>query len=252
MISRPAEPDPTDLSPRWAVVLALAVALSFPTALGWVEFRFGQSRGPGLNLTGPLAYGLCQALMLTYPLAYAWVLERRLPRPGMPSWGGLGLGLGFGAVVAAGIVGLYFGWLRATVLFETAAVKVHAKLDEFYLDSPGGFVVFAFFVAVVHSLLEEYYWRWFLFGRLKRLAAPVWAMVLSSLAFMAPHVFPLATFLGTEFVVAVALFTLCVGVGGLAWCWLFEKSGSLYSCWLSHLVIDIALFVVAYDLFFVR
>jgi membrane protease YdiL (CAAX protease family) len=230
--------------------LALGIGLVFPTLLGWVEFVAGPSPESGLNPIAQLAYALCQLLMLAYPLAYGWIFEGRIPRPAAPSRAGLALGLGFGASAAAGALGLYFGWLRDTPLFEGSGAKVHAKLHEFGLDSPAGFAVFAFFVAVAHSLLEEYYWRWFLFGRLKRFVPLAWAVVLSSVAFMTPHVFPLATYLGMEFAFAVAAFTLFVGVGGAAWCWLFHQSGSLYACWLSHLIVDLAVFAVAYDLFF--
>ena len=43
-------------------------------------------------------------------------------------------------------------------------------------------------------LLEEYYWRWFLFGGLRRSMPVAAAVVLSSLAFTAHHVILLATF----------------------------------------------------------
>jgi membrane protease YdiL (CAAX protease family) len=75
-------------------------------------------------------------------------------------------------------------------------------------------------------------------------------MALSSLGFMMPHLFALAIFLGPEQALAITLFTLCVGVGGVAWAWLYQKSGSLYAPWLSHLLVDGALFAVGFDLFF--
>jgi len=44
------------------------------------------------------------------------------------------------------------------------------------------------------------------------------------------------------------LLSLGVAVGGIFWAWLYHRSGSLYGPWLSHLLIDAAIFVVGYDL----
>jgi membrane protease YdiL (CAAX protease family) len=189
-------------------------------------------------------------VQFVFPLLCLWAFERRLPRPAAPRLPGLGLGLGFGLVVALGIVGLYYAVLRGTALFANSAALVHARLGEFGLDSPAGFALFAVFISVPHSFLEEYYWRWFVFGRLRQRQAPAAAIAWSSVAFMVPHVFALAGFLTDRYPLAVAGFTLCVGAGGVVWAWLYQRTGSLYAPWLSHLVVDGGLFVVGYDLFF--
>ena len=41
------------------------------------------------------------------------------------------------------------------------------KLTALGLQSPAAFIVLGVFYALVHSLLEEYYWRWFVFARLR-------------------------------------------------------------------------------------
>ena len=43
-----------------------------------------------------------------------------------------------------------------------------------------------------------------------------------------------------------------MGLGGAGWCWLYGRSGSLYGPWLCHLVVDVAMMTVGYDLAFVR
>jgi membrane protease YdiL (CAAX protease family) len=232
--------------------IVLGFALVFPTLIGWAEFLAASPEGAGLNLASQLAYGSGLLVQVGLPLLGLWVCERRLPRLTAPRRQGLALGLGFGLLVAAGIFVLYYGILRDTPVFATSSARMHAKLREFGLDSAGGFAVFAFFIAVPHSLLEEYYWRWFVFGRLRQRLTLVPAIALSSTAFMAPHVFALATFLGGALLLPVLAFTLCVGAGGAIWAWLYHRSGSLYAPWLSHLVVDAALFVVGHDLFFVR
>jgi membrane protease YdiL (CAAX protease family) len=225
-------------------------ALAFPTLIAWAEFLAPPVPEAGPNLATQIAYYTGKVVQFAFPVLCLWFFDRRLPRPAAPRFRGMAWGLAFGLVVGLGILALYFGFLRDTTLFAKSAENIHAKLAEFGLDSPGGFAVFAFFIAVLHSLLEEYYWRWFVCGRLRALGSSPWAIALSSLGFMVPHVFALSTFLGADHVFALAVFTLCVGVGGAAWAWLYLRSDSLYAPWLSHLLVDAALFVVGYDLFF--
>jgi membrane protease YdiL (CAAX protease family) len=50
---------------------------------------------------------------------------------------------------------------------------------------------------------------------------------------------------------AVLPFSLCVAFGGAAWAWIYHRSGSIYSVWLSHLLVDAAILVIGYDMVFV-
>jgi membrane protease YdiL (CAAX protease family) len=103
------------------------------------------------------------------------------------------------------------------------------------------------FLSLIHSGLEEYYWRWFVFGRLQRLIRPGRAIAVSALSFMLHHVLLLAVYFGWTSP-ATWLFSAAVAVGGAYWAWLYRRSGSLYGAWLSHLLIDAAIFTVGYDL----
>ena len=47
---------------------------------------------------------------------------------------------------------------------------------------------------------------------------------------------------------ATWLFSVCVAVGGAMWAWLYERTGSLLGPWLSHLLVDAAIFAIGYDL----
>ena len=133
---------------------------------------------------------------------------------------------------------------------EETPAKILAKFKEMGLDSVAGFLTVAVFYCVCHSLLEEYYWRWFVFGWLTRHLRFWPALVLASLGFMAHHVVVLAVYFpGVRNFFALALpLALCVGIGGGAWCWLYHKTGSLIATWLSHLLIDAAIMWIGYDL----
>jgi membrane protease YdiL (CAAX protease family) len=37
-------------------------------------------------------------------------------------------------------------------------------------------------------------------------------------------------------------------VGGIFWAWLYSRSESIYPTWVSHMFIDIGIFVIGFDL----
>jgi membrane protease YdiL (CAAX protease family) len=101
--------------------------------------------------------------------------------------------------------------------------------------------------ALFHSFMEEYYWRWFVFGQLERLVSTPTAIAVSALGFMAHHVIVLATYFGWA-APATWIFSLCVAVGGAVWAWAYHRGGSLLSPWISHGFVDAAIFLIGYDL----
>jgi membrane protease YdiL (CAAX protease family) len=231
----------------WA---ALAFAMAFPSLLTWVYFiGLAGGRGEG-NPVALAAYGVGKAIQFTFPLLYCLLFERDRLRPSAPTRSGLLLAAAFGLAVNAAMFALYYFGLRQTPLMEEAARQILDKLREFGIATPAGYIAFGSFIALAHSLFEEYYFRWFIFGLLRRHVRLSAAVALSSLAFMAHHVIVLAVYFpgAAQFVTVVLPFSLCVAVGGAAWAWLYDRSRSLYAPWLSHLLIDAGILLVGYDL----
>ena len=137
--------------------------------------------------------------------------------------------------------------LRDTSAFAAAAPKIHAKINQFGIDAAWKYAVLGVFYSLIHSFLEEYYWRWFVFRQLHKLL-PLWtAILISALAFMGHHVIVLSQFF-SELPWLAWLLSAAVAIGGVFWAWLYDRCGSLYSAWLSHLLIDAGIFWVGYDL----
>ncbi len=111
------------------------------------------------------------------------------------------------------------------------------------------YVALAVFYSAIHSLLEEYYWRWFVFGQLARLIDWRPAAIISGLAFAAHHVLVLAKYFGYGSP-WTWLFALGIAIGGAVWAWLYRASDSLAAVWLSHALVDAAIFGLGYVIIF--
>jgi membrane protease YdiL (CAAX protease family) len=196
------------------------------------------------------AFSVGKIVQFSLPLVCIWAWERRMPRLTAPTARGLAYGVGFGILTASFIFALYFALLRGSLLLKHTPAQLWAKLEAFGLATTAGYFLLAAFFCVVHSMLEEYYWRWFVFGWLKRLVPVLAAIILSSLAFMAHHLIILTDFFPGHFWTLALPFTLGVALGGAVWAWIYHLTGSIYSPWVSHLLVDAAIMVVGYDLLF--
>jgi uncharacterized protein len=228
--------------------LALGVAMAFPTVMAWLNFVELARPGDAVNPALLAAFQAGKVVQFLFPLLYVWLVVREPARPRRPTGRGLLLGVVFGLLTCLLLWRLYSYLRYETALLEGTPARIYGKLVELGMATPGRYLVLALLICVAHSLLEEYYWRWFIFGRLKRLV-PVWAAVLlSSLSFMAHHVIILGVYLPGHFWTLAVPLSLCVAVGGAFWAWLYHASGSLYAPWLSHLLIDAGIFAVGFDL----
>jgi membrane protease YdiL (CAAX protease family) len=69
---------------------------------------------------------------------------------------------------------------------------------------------------------------------------------------MAHHVVVIGRFFPNDFWSATVPLSLCVAGGGAFCAWLYHRSGSIYAPWISHLLVDVAVLGVGYDMVFLR
>ncbi len=241
MADSQAAPAPARLRSRH---LAIGLALTFPTLLTLVYFRL---LAPCPTVVQQAVYALGKCLQFLFPLCWVLAVSRQRPAWPRPGLRGVGTGLAFGGVVLVATFLLYRYASASTGLVDGLARQVTQKVRDMGVDSLWKYTVLGVFYALVHSLLEEYYWRWFVFGQLRQVCSLVGAVALSSLGFMAHHVVLLGVFFGWSEPLTYLL-SLAVAVGGGVWAWLYAWSGSLLGPWLSHLLVDAAIFLVGYDL----
>jgi membrane protease YdiL (CAAX protease family) len=222
----------------------LAVALVLPSLVTWAYFVWLAESG-----VAKVAYSVGKLVQFAIPVVWVLIVGGESLDLSPPSGAGVPLGLAFGVVVTVAMFVLYGvilkprGFLDGRVRGEAVA-----KIRQFGLTRLWRYAALGVFYALAHSALEEYYWRWFVFGRLETRMMILWpAIVVSSLGFMAHHVILLGVYFGWRSPATYA-FSLAVAVGGAAWAWLYAGSGSLLGPWLSHLLIDAAIFAIGYDL----
>jgi membrane protease YdiL (CAAX protease family) len=223
---------------------AVVFGLVFPSVL---TFGYFVALGGQPRALVQAFYAAGKLVQFGLPLAFTLATAGRLPRPSWPGWRGALAGLAFGLAVLVGALALHRGVLVPRGLYGAAAEAVRAKVTSFGLTTAARFAGAGVFYSVVHSAAEEYYWRWFVFGALRRVGGPALAIAGSSLGFMAHHVIILATFLGWASPWTYAG-SAAVAVGGAYWAWLYQRSGSLLGPWLGHLLVDAAIFKVGFDL----
>lgn len=89
--------------------------------------------------------------------------------------------------------------------------------------------------------------RWFVFRQFEAIVGPWWAVLAAALAFTTHHVVALAGQFDTGLAIvgSVGVFT-----GGVTWSWLYRRYGSIWPGYVSHALVDVAVFAIGYQLIF--
>ncbi|HET6883251.1 MAG TPA: CPBP family intramembrane glutamic endopeptidase, partial [Pirellulales bacterium] len=221
-------------------VMCLALALPTVATLGYALLLAGH---PATKFV----YAATKLVQFSLPVVWVALVQRRPIAIRKPNLAGMGISAALGVAVVAGMFGLYYGYLRASPVFAGAHHVIGDQMTDFGIRSLAGFLLLAVFISLIHSLAEEYYWRWFVFGQLQESLPLAVAIAISSLGFMSHHVLVVGKFLaGYGFY--TWFFSLCVATGGALWAWLYHRTRSLYGPWLCHFIIDAGLMWIGYDL----
>ena len=187
---------------------------------------------------GTTIYAGCKVVLYGLPLLI-WLKSRKEQRPSFhmdSKW--MLAGFGSGALIAAVILALWF--LVLTVSTDTSALIQVIRQNG--LDGPLKFWMFAAWLCLVNSLLEEIVFRWFVDTRLRALGLR-WSLILpiSAAIFTLHHIFVLGAYFDVTLTVLGAS---GVFIGGILWSVLRMKSGSLIPGWISHALVDLAIVLV--------
>lgn len=224
----------------------LGFACLLPTAVTYFYFDLFANTPAQVQ---QLVYAVGKVVQFSLPVVWVGLfLRKRLWRPGVTGRG-IALGTAFGIASGGAGVAIYYLWLRGLPDMALATTAIQEKVAGLGIDSPIRFAALGVFYAVAHSLLEEYYWRWFVYRRLRAWSGVPVAAAVSSVAFTTHHVLVLNRYF-SHAPWLTALLSVSVLVGGLLWALLYERSQSLLGPWLSHLLIDAAIFAIGFFIVF--
>ncbi len=222
---------------------ALLFAMLFPTLAAWLYFMVFTDRE-----MLPTVYSISKVVQFSFPLAWTLAVTRgRLPRLNV-SPRALLEGMGTGLLMVIALFLVYVMVIGQGPLLQEARPRILSRVHSIGADTPARFLGLVLFLSVIHSLLEEYYWRWFVFGSLQERMRPKSAVILSSLAFMLHHVIILHAFLGPRFWPVTLGFSLAVALGGVVWAMVYRRCRLLAAPWISHILVDLAILAMGYDL----
>lgn len=226
---------------QWGGVL---FALIYPTIITFGYFVLAREQSTRFQQS---VFLIVKVIQFAFPAIWVTLVLREPLRTGRASSKGLALGAGFSALVVGA------GWVLFTFLlsdhasFVAASEFILKKIDAFGINTVWKYALLAGFYSILHSLFEEYYWRWFVYRQLRRLIPLLPAITVSALGFMSHHVIVLLQiFQGAPWL--AWLLSAAVAVGGAVWAWLYERTDSIFGPWLSHLLIDAGIFWIGYDL----
>ncbi|HHX59326.1 MAG TPA: CPBP family intramembrane metalloprotease [Epulopiscium sp.] len=108
------------------------------------------------------------------------------------------------------------------------------------------FLAIALYISFVNSLLEEFFFRGFIFANLNRISGRGFAYIMSAFIFSIYHLAIMGRwFSPLIFIIAMAgLF-----VGALIFNYLNEKGGNIYHSWLVHLMANLEINTVGFIMF---
>ncbi len=188
-----------------------------------------------------------KALMIALPLViWRWSRRGRKEVLKQVGWQRTTLlpGVLTGAGLSALVLAAYYFVLPNMIDFGPVAQELAGKLDS--LGMRQYYWLMAVVVSVMNASLEEYYWRAFLLGEFfERIPSRLLACVLCGGLFGLHHVFALLC-VGSAGLVALGAGATIVAA--LVWGYLRVKGYSIFDCYLSHLMVDFAVFWVGYDM----
>ncbi len=217
----------------------LVFALVFPSIFTWIYFVAVD------GAAAQVAYAAGKAVQFALPAAWMLAVVGARPRIGRPGVRDLRAALASGAPIVAAIGGLVVLGLLEHPLLAGLPAAVRAKMDGLGIDTPLRFAAMGVFYSLLHSFLEEYYWRWFVFDQLRRRIGEGRAILISSVGFAGHHAVLLGEYLG-GYGALTAVAALATALGGAIWAWQYRRLRALHAPWLSHLLVDAALMTVGF------
>lgn len=222
--------------PRWASAAALALLVPVPSLGVWA----GLCLLPG-HPVGRVLFLLAKVWLAAVPVFWRMRVERQPLSWSPPRRGGFISGAVLGVLISGLIAAAYLALgdrLLDPVEFQRMGAAVGLDRWPVYLGA-------ALYWVGVNSVLEEMVWRWFVVERFESLGLGAWSVPASALGFTLHHVVALRVYCGWP---ATVLCAAGIFTGAAIWSALYRRTRSIWPGYVSHAIVDVAVFTIGWRL----
>lgn len=186
----------------------------------------------------------CKLWIFVIPTVWYIYIDKNSISKNLPSKDGLRMGLLTGLVMSMIIIITWY-------VFESSLDIEQMKntLQSKGLSNINLYILGMFYWIFINSLLEEYVFRWFITTKSVLIFQnDIAAIIFSALLFTLHHSIALHLFGFIWWQTILASFGLLSAAA--IWSWLYIRYRSIWVCWLSHAICDIAVFGIGFIILF--
>ena len=220
-------------------VVPLALVAFVPTIS--VLFTLGYNDD---DFTSQIFFFTCKIWLLLAPAYWYLRIEKNSPSWSFPTRDGIVVG-GISGIIMSVII--IVTWILFGDTLETSSMI--SELESTGLTEFRMYLAGMIYWISVNSLLEEYVFRWFVTTKaIELLGSEARAIFLSAILFTLHHAIALHYFGFVWWQTVMACFGLLSAAA--IWSWLYVRYRSVWVCWFSHSVCDVAVFGLGYLIIF--
>ena len=196
------------------------------------------------ELSSQIFFILCKAWILFVPTYWFLCLEGNPLSWSLSDKNGIFEGVATGLAMSAVIL---LVWITLGDSIDTEPMV--EQLQNTGLTGIEVYMAGMFYWIFLNSLLEEYVFRWFITVKgVELTGSELGGIVVSALMFTLHHALALYLFGFEWWQTGIACFGLISAAA--IWSWLYIRHRSIWVCWISHAICDVAVFAIGYQLIF--
>ncbi len=227
------------MSTRSSAAIAIALVAFVPSMSILYSLMMSQN-----EFHSQVFFMACKAWIFILPTYWYLRVEGNSLSKSLPDRDGLVMGSVTGVSMAIIILAV---WLLLGHSIDSSMMI--SKLEETGLTDVRLYVAGTIYWIFLNSLLEEYVFRWFITTKsIDLLGSESGAIALSAVMFTLHHTMALHLFGFEWWQTVIASFGLLSAAA--IWSWLYIRHRSIWVCWLSHAICDVAVFGIGYLIIF--
>jgi membrane protease YdiL (CAAX protease family) len=196
------------------------------------------------ELSSQLFFASCKIWIFLVPTIWYLKVEKKQFSKNLPTKEGIVWGLITGVIMSIIILITWF-LFNETLDIEGMVEILQSK----GLDNINLYVLGMFYWIFINSLLEEYVFRWFITTKSSELfSSDTIGIIFSAIMFTLHHAIALHLFGFLWWQTIIACFGLLSAA--IIWSWLYIRYRSIWVCWLSHAICDVAVFGIGYTILY--